>query len=980
MSLIQYTITNQSSVSKIFSYYSESIEYNITVDGFDTVVFTGDDTPPPTLVTTGVSEDIFVSDAYIPPSGSAWLWNNGDKVQYIKISNTPVTGSSITPIVNRAGWIEFSMVEAKNKLGNFIYPTSPNTVQLERYIIDNTNKKPSYSTLVINSNSVESSEAVIANSSSVSTGFSYFDQQFNINQDCNPIVNNATEPRLNPWLQDVDYSVNAITPINFNQLINFTATRATVPQSNYTQIGFAHSRYEGSSTTRDQINKYSPSGSSDSINKFIYSDDSPPAFLINKGKGPSLGKIPNIELNNAYIAYFNKVIDPYPTLNNKVAYYVKYLIDESGTILDPNLSNINFSIFKDTFQLRDFDSKPTNVNIAISSIDESKELLGLTSGLSSVYKIGQYPVPILYSQISSLDHTNEIALSGSKFLSALGPGSFISYYDISILAIQDSASVASTPSSYIPLSIPELEWDPEDITPPTPADPPNFPSAIPTSSIDGNYKILFPLDINGTPPSTSGGSLSDTYIIQGSFQFTTSAIPCEYAGSVGDKNYLKNFLDRNVYGKTNILRIDLTQFRKQPNSLSYVNSNEGLKVNNVKLTITTNPGATNQIVYSTLDLEQFPSNPSYGQQWGLSPSGIFLSPNSLYIEDLIINKLKNSDNVRNIQARTSAAPLIGGGWATSSGNVFGFGAIPVKYDWEIDFEISNLFQETGLYLESQGSILSSQDNDKHGPPLFRKPSDVFLFFGANGEPNNNQQWRRTFTPGYSTGINTKPILKLDIISPLSAQASINNAQGPFWRRFGNTDNELFMSSSVLNQAYGKSFVQAKLPYNGNINTDFPLTVEPGFIEFDPVTDFWKLEIGDEIRFENDENLVFTIVKKEGEEEGVFPPKNSNSNLPEDKLRIVVFPPFTEKSPSNFDFFVVRRYKENKNFIILNQQMPYGFSYGNGTIDYSGEDVVAGVEPVTRASSPGILLPEYRIDKFNTNPDLVLKELIEKNII
>ena len=104
-------------------------------------------------------------------------------------------------------------------------------------------------------------------------------------------------------------------------------------------------------------------------------------------------------------------------------------------------------------------------------------------------------------------------------------------------------------------------------------------------------------------------------------------------------------------------------------------------------------------------------------------------------------------------------------------------------------------------------------------------------------------------------------------------------------------------------------------------------------------------------------------------------KNWINNLPEDKLRIVVTPPFEytasngqidKNEPSNFDFFVVRRYKENRNFIILDQQMPYG--------------IVSGSVPVSPTSSPGLLLTEHRVDKFNVNPDLVLKDLIEKRII
>ena len=62
-------------------------------------------------------------------------------------------------------------------------------------------------------------------------------------------------------------------------------------------------------------------------------------------------------------------------------------------------------------------------------------------------------------------------------------------------------------------------------------------------------------------------------------------------------------------------------------------------------------------------------------------------------------------------------------------------------------------------------------------------------------------------------------------------------------------------------------------------------------------------------------------------------------------------------------------------------MPYGIvSTGKGEIAFSGEDASVGIEPVNPSSSPGILLPEHRVDKFNVNPDLVLKDLIEKGIV
>jgi hypothetical protein len=1009
MSLVQYTISNNSSVGKTFVYYSSSVEYEIAINGFSSSIFIGDDTPAPTLLITGsmVSEDIFVSDAYIPPSGSAWLWSNGNKVQYIKISNTPLTGSNISSTINRAEWIEFSMVGAKNKEGNFLYPTSTTSARVERYVIDNANDIGTYNSIIINDSSLETSTAVSADTTNSETGFSYIDQQFSINSDCDPLLNNATEPRTNEWLQDVDYSVNAITPINFNQLINFTATKAAVPQSNYTQLGFVHSRYVGSSTTREQINEYDPLSPIDSQNKLVYTDGSQilSLSLINKGKGPSLGKIPNVELNNAYIAYFNRIIDPYPLLNNKVAYYVKYLIDEGGNILDPNVSDINFSIFSDTFQLRDYDNSPTRVNTAISSIEQGKELVKLTDGFHPVYEIGKYPVPILYTQTSSIGCTNQISLSGSKFYTAFGSGEPFTRFAVNIHATQSDAVPAT--SRTIPVTtidLGELEWVPGDITPFSSNDIP----LIPTSSTYPTYALLFPLDPlpPAFPTSTNGGTFSDDYRVEGSFTFTTSTIPCKYKGGrgAGEGNFndsIKHYLARQEISSTQILSFTLSPYIKPPlepdNIVEYVNTIEGFKVTGVKLIITTNPGGSNEFIYPAISIEKDPTN--YSTQWdvnenilglgytdpfSLTPTvtGFSLTPNSLYIEDLIIQNLIPGGNINNYADRRSALPLVAGGWFEN----YGIGNSPVKYDWVIEFEFNeaNISQNTGLFLEGKGNIAFQSDRKN----LVGQPFDVFLFFGQNGVRRSELQWYRTFTPTYSTDIPTKPILKYSVTSRKSENIVENGATGPFWRRYPTdptnptsplTSNQLYMSSSTLNQVYSKEYYQAKLPYIGSINTDFPLTVEPSFIEFDPVVDKWKLEKGDEIRFENDETLTYKIV-----EVVVDPstyPNIDDSNVTQ-KLRVIVSPPFSaDKSPSNFDFFVVRRYKNNKNFIILNQQMPYGItSTGKGEIAFSGEDGFVGVEPVNPSSSPGLLLPQYRVSKFNTNPDLILKDLIEKGII
>jgi hypothetical protein len=999
MSLLQYTIVNQSANAKTFTYFSASAYHKISVGGFDTIVFNASSSYTPTQDVTGIPEVDFVSDTYIPPSGSAWLWNNGEKVQYIKISNTPLTGSNISSTINRAEWIEFSMVEAIDKDGNYLYPTAPNSARVERYIIDNAADKGVYNSIITNYSSPETSTAVSANTSSAETGFSYIDQQFSIDQDCDPLLNNAVEPRPNEWLQDVDYSVNAITPINFNQLINFTATKAAVPQSNYTQLGFVHSRYAGSSTTRTQINEYDPLSIIDIKNKFVY-DDEAPSFFINKGKGAPLGKIPNVELNNAYIAYFDRILDPYPLLNNKVAYYVKYLIDEGGNILDPSISDVNFSVSKDTFQLRDYDNKPTRINTAISSIEQGKELAKLTIGLSPVHSVGTYPVPILYTQTSSIGHASEIIMSGSKFLTALGVGGAFTDFGANIFATQSSFPTPSSPTDTVGLPDSNLVYNTPDIK----LTNPDNAGRYTTSSIS-NAPVVFPTESNGKPPNTAGSPLSDNYTLNGSFKFTTSTIPARYSG-----DGLKEYKERDVYygnvgtAATKPIFVNLKPYLKPPttpdnNINNYVLNTTSFKVNAIRLTITVRPGEPNQEVKKTLNLIQDPQGYGDETQWKIDPTiGLVFTPDSLYIEDLILKELYNQPDVTNSVTRNLARVLVGGGWGTSGGTVKGIDGIAVKYDWEIDFEQPNFLQGSGFYLKVEGGINPSfpQNDSRHGGIFGNNyANDVFLWFNAGGESGSDIQWKRTFTPVYATGVLTKPTLKYFITSPLSSRDQVKNtAPGPFWRRYPNSIDELYMSSSILNQTYydpgnKKYFVQARLPYKGEVSTDFPLTVEPSFIEFDPVTDFWEMKEGDEIRFENNENLTYKVTSVEGRG-AVIRPENVNSNLPIDKLRVVVTPPFEytgsngqiiKNEPSNFDFFVVRRYKENRNFVILDQQMPYGIiSTGKGEIAFSEADSFVGVEPVNPSSSPGLLLPEHRIDKFNVNPDLILKDLIEKRII
>jgi hypothetical protein len=813
-----------------------------------------------------------------------------------------------------------------------------------------------------------------------------FNNYLELNDDCDPLINNIAADRPNERLQDVDYSVNILDPINFEQIIRDEAVRATVPESNYTQLGFTNQRYIGSSTSRRQINEYNELDLVDSTNKFYYVADVSNPKYIDKGKGPRLGKVPNIELKNAYIAYFNKIVDPYPNLNGKTAYYVKYLIDETGTIFDPTLSDINFSIFEDTFQTHDYDDKPTRVKTSLQSIEDAKELSQLNEGLANTFKLGEFPVPILYTQTSSLGHANNILLSGSPFFGTLGVGSDWTNYGINVNSSQTYIPLNSNTQTFEGISSTDLYFGSSDITP--------FENneVIPTSSFSSGYKIDFPIDPLASITG-SGYPLSDDFAINGGFEFFTSTIPARYRGS-------RDALLTDPFNYYNDGRLDpdgdpITEYRQpinlqlKPHRNGSLNSNN-FTVNSVQLEIISNPGASNEFKYNIIDIPSYPGG-GFSSQWRNTTNGFEFTPDSIYLEKAILQGLLGLD-WQNSTVRMDNGHLIGGGYSPENGSstniIQGLNQIAVIYKWKVNFTFNNIKQEDDFYLNATGNVTFPFSTEHWGSiSINQRPIDWFHHVGTDNNNINEVpdiSWKTTFNPDVATdntsvsSYDTYPTLKYTITSPLSSNnQNANGAPGPYWRRVTGTTDMLFMSSSILNQTYavldengkptnGNYYVQAKLNYVPGSSTDFPLTTEPSFTEFDPVIDPWSLQIGDELRFENNENLVYTITSVDGRQ-AIEPPTNPESNDPEnDGLRIIVSPPFEDSlgninEPTNLDFFVVRRYKENRNFIILDQQKPYGF-------------------PVSASSSPGILLPEHRIEKYDRNPDEVLKDLIEKRII
>tara|TARA_R110000803_G_scaffold28592_1_gene65978 strand:+ start:412 stop:2559 length:2148 start_codon:yes stop_codon:yes gene_type:complete len=76
--------------------------------------------------------------------------------------------------------------------------------------------------------------------------------------DCDVLLNNVDQYPPNRFLQDIDYSGNPNTPVNFNALLSGSAAKGTVPESYYTSKNQIDPRYNGVKNQSSDVNLYNP--------------------------------------------------------------------------------------------------------------------------------------------------------------------------------------------------------------------------------------------------------------------------------------------------------------------------------------------------------------------------------------------------------------------------------------------------------------------------------------------------------------------------------------------------------------------------------------------------------------------------------------------------------------------------------------------------------------------------------------------------
>jgi hypothetical protein len=184
--------------------------------------------------------------------------------------------------------------------------------------------------------------------------------------DFNPLINNFVEPRIGTLYQDIDYSAGVTEPVNFDLIISESAIKAAVQDSNYTLKRSVIPRYEGSKSTSQKLNKWTP------------------------GDTGTFGKTPTIESLKTVIAYCDFIAGWPPDRMNASTAHVLYLIDADGNIGVPNTSENSLPNVQGSFQ--------TGERFRISSRTIGS---GEPDPLRTVIRGGSRIEPILYTQSGS---------------------------------------------------------------------------------------------------------------------------------------------------------------------------------------------------------------------------------------------------------------------------------------------------------------------------------------------------------------------------------------------------------------------------------------------------------------------------------------------------------------------------------------------------------------------------------------------------
>jgi hypothetical protein len=286
---------------------------------------------------------------------------------------------------------------------------------------------------------------------------------------CDVTYGNASQPVTNQFLQDIDYGDGVITPVNNEAIINNTATKGTVPESFFTVKSILNPTYESVNTVSEYNKEESAFTTKDNFN-----------LPINIG---TYGQTPSVTLNQSLVAYCDWIGGTTPELNNKVAAHIKYLINENGDAISPNLSPTTVKDVQNNFT--------KGKSIEVSLIDPTAGSgMQVLNGNKEILKGGYRVEPVLYSQIPNSPFSSSITLETS---------SLIPVTDVRNSAIRNLSQTATAGASNTLICTTELFDFVSSYEPTTGV------YTVQSATVESGVDLIFRTQLVLSAPGTAGG-------------------------------------------------------------------------------------------------------------------------------------------------------------------------------------------------------------------------------------------------------------------------------------------------------------------------------------------------------------------------------------------------------------------------------------------------------------------------------------------
>jgi len=794
---------------------------------------------------------------------------------------------------------------------------------------------------------------------------------FSNTPDCQPLYNNVTTERENRRIQIVEAQPTAsgfggFQPLNFQPILSGSAEKSTVPESYYTTLRQINPRYDGSRTTADKINSIDGLGGED-------------------GTERGFGLLPVIDYQTAYFAYCDQVLDPYPVLSNVTQFNLKYLINDSGDALQPNLSPYT------AFDVEGSWTEGEGARVAINQLSGSSQFDQL-NGLNPVKLVAKEPVAVLWSQTGAntyagSDVSGSIPLAGAPGVVSTYTSSFLSYNmtvqgrDFNTLNQNDKVVplttamsqgdqagqfTFSTSSRYGQVSAAVVAQASSSVISPL-STAPNGGSVGGTATYGNVGEMFFNQDyfaINDstdTPPGydyLTGNDLSDVYSFTAQFEFPTTMPQVVRTDRGGT-------FDKSDYNRTNVGNIY------------------------VKLQYNDNIG-TSDSGWVDMQMTQV-SRPILRGYFG----------NNQTVDIDLINTI-GSQNA-----------------GLRSGNkeyYFQINPRAIHYAYENE----GIDEKSATYASFIFNLASSPNNAAIRANRRYRWAYYQYYIPENVDAPRNY-WNPNIRPQNVGSGNTPwsayngPYITARVISENGVSSAIDGAlNAPYWAFSQSAGSDvrdhIQLQSPNGNVSYGGEYYQQYIPYTASENPQFPGGIEPVDTSIPAYNIPWTVRVGDEIKFQNSEIQVYTV-------QAVLPPQDTTDN------KLVLALDRAVPASINKDFFILRRFRYSPNTVVLNSLFPYGglktdavtlddtltnsvtnfFDGQNGqnppdgvvtsatgsyyTSSMSEQSTInARIEFIERPlakkdnTPTGILLPEFPTATIELDPDKVITDLRDKKLI